>query len=236
MTNASIRVILTDDSPVERAGMWRHIATGELELAGEANLGPEAVQLVQQLQTDAVLVSFEEPLARAVRTIENIALATPYIPVVAVSTLGDRDSLRRAMAAGARDYLVRPCEPEEVARLVAQIRGFEGKRRAFADQASGADSGGTAISVFGAKGGIGRTMLATNLAVALARDQHRVVIVDLDVHLGDVALLLGIVPEHTLNDLVLVVDKLDPDLIRGYTAMHASGLSVLAAPSRPEHG
>jgi pilus assembly protein CpaE len=233
----TLRIILADDSPVERAAIWRQLASPNVELVGEANLGPEAVQLVQQLKPNAVLVSFEEPLARAIRTIESIAMSVPETAVVAVSSLGDRDSLRRAMTAGSRDYLVRPFESDEVVRLIAELRDFEGKRRRLSEQTNGSGSGGTAVTVFGAKGGIGRTMLATNLAVALAlQDEQRVALVDLDVHLGDVALLLGVAPERTLIDLIPVIDKLDSDLLRGYVGNHASGLKVLAAPSRPEDG
>lgn len=235
--SGTLRIILADDSPVERAATWRQLGHSGLELAGEANLGPEAVQLVQQLKPQAVLVSFEEPLARASKTIETIALSVPETVVVAVSTLGDRDSLRRAMTAGARDYLMRPFESDEITRLVAELRGLDGKRRRFSEQASDGGPGGTAITMFGAKGGVGRTTLAINLAVALAmQDEQRVALVDLDVHLGDVSLLLGIAPERTLIDLVPVIDKLDSDLLRGYVGSHASGLKVLAAPSRPEHG
>jgi len=235
--SGALRIVLADDSPVERAAIWRQLGRPGLDLAGEANLGPDAVQLVQQLKPNAVLVSFEEPLARAVRTIETVTLAVPETVVVAVSTLGDRDTLRRAMTAGARGYLVRPFESEEVARLIAELQGLEGKRRRFSEQAGSGGSGGTAITVFGAKGGVGRTTLATNLAVALAlQPEQRVALVDLDVHLGDVSLLLGIAPERTLIDLVPVIDKLDSDLLRGYVGTHASGLNVLAAPSRPEDG
>jgi pilus assembly protein CpaE len=60
--------------------------------------------------------------------------------------------------------------------------------------------------------------------------------VDLDLQLGDVALLLDIVPERTIADLVPVVDKLDPELMRGFLSVHASGLKVLPAPIRPEEG
>ena len=235
--SGTLQVVVADDSPVERAAIWRQLGRAGLELTGEANLGPEAVQLVQQLRPHAILISFEEPLARALRTIETIALAAPETTIVAVSTLGDRDSLRRAMTAGARDYLTQPFEAEEVSKLVAELRSLQGKRKRFSEQANEGDSGGTAITIFGAKGGVGRTMLATNLAVALAmQDEQRVALVDLDVHLGDVSLLLGIAPERTLIDLIPVIDKLDSDLLRGYVGTHASGLRVLAAPSRPEHG
>jgi pilus assembly protein CpaE len=141
------------------------------------------------------------------------------------------------MTAGARDYLIRPFESDEITRLVAELRGLEGKRKRFSEQASDGGPGGTAITMFGAKGGVGRTTLAINLAVALAmQEEQRVALVDLDVHLGDVSLLLGIAPERTLIDLVPVIDKLDSDLLRGYVGSHASGLKVLAAPSRPEDG
>jgi pilus assembly protein CpaE len=93
------------------------------------------------------------------------------------------------------------------------------------------------IAVFSGKGGSGKTSIATNLAAALAMDTHakqKVALVDLDLLLGDVAVLLDLVPERTIADLMPVLDKLDPELLRGYLSVHSSGIKVLPAPLRPE--
>jgi pilus assembly protein CpaE len=145
--------------------------------------------------------------------------------------------MRQAMLAGARDYLSRPLDAEELEKTVVGVHELERKRSSLNEHVIESGHVGEVICVFGAKGGVGRTMVATNLAVALALNyKQRVALVDLDLQLGDVALMLDIVPERTIADLVPVIDKLDPELMRGFMSVHASGLKVLPAPARPEEG
>ena len=89
--------------------------------------------------------------------------------------------------------------------------------------------------MFSPKGGTGKTVIATNLAAALAKDdERRTLLLDLDLQFGDAAIMLGIEPEKTIYDLVIAPGELDPDKLAGYTTTHKSGLDVLPAPLRPE--
>jgi pilus assembly protein CpaE len=90
------------------------------------------------------------------------------------------------------------------------------------------------VSVLGPKGGSGKTLVATNVAVALAEMGQRVVLVDLDLQFGDVGLALGIAPEKTIFDLARSSGTIDADKIEGYLEEHESGARVLLAPSRPD--
>ncbi len=235
--SSSIQLQLVDDSAEERSLVKKLLLASELRIAGDSVLGTEAVAMARELKPDVILVSIEEPVARALKTIEALNVVVPDAPVVAISTMGDRDSMRRAMLAGARDYLARPLEADELEKTVVGVCELERKRSALNEHVVESGHVGEVITVFGAKGGIGRTTIATNLAVALALNyKQRVALVDLDLQLGDVALMLDIVPERTISDLVTVVDRLDPELMRGFLSVHASGLKVLPAPARPEEG
>jgi pilus assembly protein CpaE len=235
--STSISLMLVDDSAEERAAIKRLLMAGELIIAGESVLGTEAVAIARELKPDVVLVSVEEPAVRGLRTIEALNVVLPGTPVVALSSLGSRDHMRQAMLAGARDYLSRPLDAEELEKTVVGVHELERKRSSLNEHVIESGHVGEVICVFGAKGGVGRTMVATNLAVALALNyKQRVALVDLDLQLGDVALMLDIVPERTIADLVPVIDKLDPELMRGFMSVHASGLKVLPAPARPEDG
>lgn len=237
MITEATRVLIVDDAAQNKAALQRLLAQASFTFAGEAALGPEAVAEVKQVKPDVVLVAVEDPVARALRTIETLSLAVPGTPVVAVSSLGERDYLRRAMLAGARDYLVKPITPEDLEKSLLALVELEQKRSSLTEDAIDTGRTGEIVTVLGAKGGIGRSTIAANLAVALAIEgKHKVALVDLDTQMGDVALLLDIVPEKSLADVVPVVERLDPELMRGFLTVHSSGLKVLPAPLRPEDG
>jgi pilus assembly protein CpaE len=95
---------------------------------------------------------------------------------------------------------------------------------------------GRVVTVFSPKGGTGKSVTACNLAVALAGEGHRTLLVDLDLQFGDTAIMLGLEPERTLHDLLSAPGLLDAEKIAGYATRHESGLDVLPAPVRPEDG
>jgi pilus assembly protein CpaE len=90
------------------------------------------------------------------------------------------------------------------------------------------------ISVFSTKGGVGKTVLATNLGVALARLGKSTVLVDLDLQFGDVGIMLGVEPTRTMFGAMQAGDRLDREMLQGFLTQHSSGLSILLAPIRPE--
>ena len=90
------------------------------------------------------------------------------------------------------------------------------------------------ICILGPKGGTGKTLISTNLAVALAERDASVVLVDLDLQFGDVGLALGLSPEQTIFDLVKAGAPLDEEKLDGFLMTHSSGVKVLIAPSRPD--
>ncbi|TAK27606.1 MAG: response regulator [Chloroflexota bacterium] len=237
MITEATRVLIVDDAAQNRASLQRLLAQASFTIAGEAALGPEAVAEVKEAKPDVVLVAVEDPATRALRTIETLTMAVPGTPVVAVSSLSEREYMRRAMLAGARDYLVKPISAEDLETSLLALVELEQKRSSLAEDAVDTGRTGEIVTVLGAKGGIGRTTIAANLAVALAIEgKHKVALVDLDTQLGDVALLLDIVPEKSLGDVVSLIDRLDPELMRGFLSVHSSGLKVLPAPLRLEDG
>lgn len=90
------------------------------------------------------------------------------------------------------------------------------------------------ITVFSPKGGTGKSTTATNVAASLAASGRRTLLLDLDVHFGDAAIMLGLEPERTLYDVITAPGTLDAEKLTAYATRHESGLHVLAAPLRPE--
>ncbi len=228
-----IRVLIVDE-PEGRATIRKAVGSGDIAVVGEAGFGTEAFTAARELRPDVAIVSLEEPIGRPQRTIEALSAGQGAPVVIVVSSLGDRDHIRKAMLAGARDYLRKPIRGGELQQAVAAAHEAEQHRRQLAD---GGRRQGEVIVVFGAKGGIGKTTLSVNLAAAIARQSgQRVALLDTDTQLGDVAVMLDLVPDRTIVDAAAMVDRLEPELIQTLLREDASGVHVLAGPMTPEEG
>jgi pilus assembly protein CpaE len=204
-----------------------------LTVAGEAGYGMEAITTAQEAQPDVIFVGVNEPMERPLQTLEQIAAVMPDTPLIVVSDSKEIDTARKAMLAGARDFLTRPIKPETLRQSVLRaMEAEENRRLRKSGTATPTPTQGTVVTVFGAKGGIGKSTIATNLGVALSKQANSsVVIVDLDNGFGDVMGMLDVRPERTILDLVRDLDKIEKDDLRKYLAKHAlSGLDVLGGP------
>lgn len=148
----------------------------------------------------------------------------------------DATMLRAALRAGASDVI---SANDEISEISASInRAAEASSvLAVATSESGVGSGamaGKVITVFSTKGGVGKTVLATNLAASIAGAGKKVVIVDLDLEFGDVGIMMGIRPGHTIFDAIQAFDRLDETMLEGFLETHSSDARVLLAPTRPE--
>jgi len=228
-------VVTADPDLSSRADMKRALQTAHFTVTGEAGYGIEAVTVAQEKLPDVFLVSVEEPVARALQTIESLADAVPGAPAIVYSTMADAASVRRAMLSGARDYLIKPVKPEELVRSIhGVLEQEERKRMRQAGQTMETAAHGTIITVFGAKGGIGKTTIATNLATALVRTTgSTVVLVDMDTRFGDVAIMMDVPVEQSIADVARHLDEMDRDKVRDYLVRHHSGAFVLPAPLHP---
>jgi pilus assembly protein CpaE len=138
--------------------------------------------------------------------------------------------LEEALDADVADVLLLPQLTENV--VFAIRKASHTGRRAKGSRPAGA---GRVITVFSPKGGTGKTVTATNLSSAFAKyASKRTLLLDLDLQFGDAAIMLGLEPEKTIQDLVTAPGELDPEKLAGYTSRHSSGVDVLPAPIRPE--
>ncbi len=228
-------IVTVDPDLGSRAETKRAVQLAHFSVVGEGGYGVEAVTVAKEHSSDVFLVSVEEPVALALQTIESLADAAPGIPTIVYSSLADAQSVRRAMVAGARDYLVKPLKPEDLSRAVYGVLEQEEKKRLRADgQGSDAAGRGTVITIFGAKGGIGKTTISTNLAVTLAKmTGANVCLLDMDTRFGDVAIMMDVAVEASIADVARKIDDIDRDKVRDYLVKHYSGVSILPAPLHP---
>jgi pilus assembly protein CpaE len=163
---------------------------------------------------------------------DDIAAIREYTraPIVILASGETSTLLDEALEADVADVLLLPQLTENVVFAVRKA-SHAGRRI----QATGGRPRGRVITVFSPKGGTGKTVTATNLAGCLAkRHGKKTLLLDLDLQFGDAAIMLGIEPEKTIQDLVAAPGELDPEKLAGYTTQHPSGLDVLPAPVRPE--
>jgi pilus assembly protein CpaE len=226
--------LIVDQDVQARYEMKQVVRACGLTLAGECGYGVEALSAANEARPDVIIVAVNEPVERPLQTVDALLSLLPETPVVVYSDAKDLETVRRAMLAGARDFLPRPVRPEVLRDSVLKAMALEENRRLRAKGELPAQAtAGTIITVFGPKGGIGKSTLSTNLAVSLARQGTApVAVVDLDNGFGDITGMLDVHAEKTLVDLIRDLDKLGREDVRKYLATHAqSGLEVLAAPS-----
>lgn len=235
-----IRVLIADPTTEGREELRRLLAHDpDIEVAAEARDGNEVRELVGAQNIDVVIVDLSIPGVDAIRLTEELSThAPPFVGVIIISGVADIDLMRRAMLAGAGDFLVKPVSPEELKASVKKVFERISKQReavasAAAEEAPAGES--KVITVYSPQGGSGKTVIAANLAVALTLEGARTVLVDLNLQFGDVDLVLNLLPERTLAALVPRLNQLDPELLEQFLTKHDTGLKVLAAPSRPEY-
>ena len=232
---SEIRVLLIEEGK-NRAELSRLLRGDAIAVVGEAGFGTESVTIAQEVKPDVIVLSLEEPIARPLRTLEILNVALSSVGIVAVSSLADREVMRKAMRTGARDFLTKPVSAEELQRAVTAVYEAEQKKQTLSEpgQQSGLGTGDLLV-LFGGKGGIGKTTLAVNLATAIAiESKQRVAIVDLDVQMGDIALMLSVVPERSVVDAAFSADRLEPEFLQSLLYTDRTGIRVLPAPAAPE--
>ena len=229
------RVLLVDEDVESRGDVQRRLVKSQFVVVGACGYGAQAVSLASELAPEAVLVGVEEPMARPLQTIEALCGVLSYVPVIAYSSRTDAESARRAVLAGARDYLTKPFKPGQPAQsILAALDQVKSRQARESGQTAQPIASGIVITVYGAKGGIGKTTIAANLATALAQvTGGSVALADMDTKFGDVAIMMDIPVERTIVELARRADELDRELVRDYLVHHSSQVRVLPAPFEP---
>jgi len=174
---------------------------------------------------DVVLVGVDSDTDRALDLIHRLSRQSPRCGVCAVSRSNDGQLVLRAIRAGAKEFLTLPVSNRE---LSTALRSACVREEAHGSRPHAC----LTIAVAGAAGGVGSTSLAVNLASILAASPDRsVVLVDLDVTLGDADVYLDMNHEYTLADLTQNVARLDSELLRRSMARHKSGVYLLPRPA-----
>jgi len=250
MPDLEFNVLIVDDQDDTRKNIARLLQfENDINVVGTARTGKDAIKQTISLDPDVVLMDINMPDMDGIEATERIQEQAPVSQIVILSVQGDTNYMRRAMLAGARDFITKPPKSDE---LVTVIRRAGAKSKAIRKEAQfiGRGTGslidprgttialsglGKIVAVYSPKGGVGTTTVATNLAVTLHSSETPVIIVDANLQFGDVVVFLNERGRTSVVDLTPIVDQLDPEIVRDVVIHHeASGIDILSAPPHPE--
>ncbi len=249
-TGEKIRVMIVDDVSETRENVRKLLQfESDVDVVGAARTGKEAIQLSQDLNPDVVLMDINMPDMDGISATEAIRAKQPSVQVVILSVQSDQNYMRRAMLAGARDFLTKPPMGDELISAIRRAGAMAQSERAKNAQVQVAPavshvgpgvvygaSQGKVVTIYSPKGGTGCTTIAVNLALTLHNEDTRVALVDGNLQFGDVAVFVNEQGKNTIVDLAPRAEELDPEIVEDVMLKHsASGVHILAAPSRPEY-
>lgn len=242
----TIRVLIVDDVQESRDNVERLLKfESDIEIIGTASRGHEAIDFALAHRPDIILMDVNMPDMDGITATRTIMSQLPGIGVIMMSVLNEPDVLRRSMTAGAREYLVKPFSLDELLNGIRTVHANAPKIavQTIVTQDVGSSVAttarqpgkGTVICVAGVKGGTGRSMIASNLAVAIRQQsQLRVALVDANIAFGDIGVMMNVSDSKTMLDAVPYLRQVDSELINNIMVEHSSGVHLLLAPPSPQ--
>ena len=181
--------------------------------------------VVGQTRPDIGLVTLDNNPDKGLELVNQLNKTARECCILVISSSSDGNLILRSMRSGAKEFLTQPLTLEDLIQALSRI-----SERKFG-QGEGLAQGCTAIAMAGATGGVGATSIAVNLGCMLAAEPNNsVVLVDLDMSLGDADVFLDTIPEYTLVDVAQNITRLDFALLKRSLTKHASGLYLLPRP------
>ncbi len=226
-----LRLAIVDPSDSQRESLKNMLLGMDMIwLEAECSRYEFFADVVAQTNPDIGLVAIDTDPQKALDLVSRLGVASPDCAVLVVSTSGDGGLILQALRAGAKEFLTQPVRIEDLLAALGRI-----SERRFGRGGDNRPRGSQVIAVAGAAGGVGTTSLSVNLGCILARDtRNSVVLIDLDLCLGDADVFLDTIPDYTLVDVAQNVTRLDFSLLKRSLTKHSSGLYLLPRPVQLE--
>jgi pilus assembly protein CpaE len=209
-----------------------------IQFVGIARDTIEASEFIEMKYIDVVLINSGMD-DKGYEISEKLSMEYPELAIIILEDELEEETIHKAFFAGSKDIIIKPINPSNLIDSIYKANQIT-KKKAVIHKESSVKSKkksklGQVITVFSTKGGVGRTFIATNLAIVLARrnKEERAVLVDLDLENGNIALALNILPRYTVSDIVDDIRNINQEDIESYLTPHESGLWVLPANSHP---
>ena len=207
----------------------------DVKVISETRGGISALDKIENINPEMVIMTFDEHDTDVLNIAERIYMGRPGCIIIFLVDSLSTDILQRAMAAGVRNVTVFPDNGYDFSEWLKTIYNNERMRSQAMDQNKSISWISKVITVFAAKGGIGKTTVAVNLAAKLAEQNKKVALLDFDLEFGDASVFLNLDVKDTLAELLMEKSEFDIDTIRSYMNVHSSGVHVLCAPKSPEY-
>jgi pilus assembly protein CpaE len=237
-SGTSVQALVAVDDEIDR-GMIDSLVAGEAGITVLDYLDIGGATASSMGAGDVFIVACVDYSDEIRGYVEQASRQHPNRPIVLLCPTNTNGYLRDAFDSGVDDVVSLPAsytgdmDPHiasslafAVQKVVVRMRGDDSERPT---------GDGRVICVLGLKGGSGKTLTAVNLGVSLADMGHKVVLIDLDLQFGDLALTMGIAPDRTIYELVRSGGSLDSEKLRDFLVEHSSGARALLAPLRPDH-
>src|SRR3989454_7360007 len=182
-----IKVLIVDDIASTLDNLQKLLSfEPDIQVVATAVNGKEGVEQAKKVVPDIVLMDVNMPIMDGIQATEMLAQEAPGSPVIIMSVQGERDYLRRAMQSGAREFLIKPFSGDELIASIRRVYQLEQKKESFlAKTTAGAEKAlappadgeptrrgehGQVFFFYSGKGGVGKSLIAANLAVSMANE------------------------------------------------------------------
>ncbi len=244
-----ISILLVDDIAEVRENVKKLLAfEQDFEVVGSSGNGREGIKMARDLRPDIIIMDINMPDVDGITATQEVKKFVPTTGVIMMSVNSDRDYLRRAMAAGASDFLTKPANMDDLYMTIRNVyknmKPIRDQYERMADasnfivqeekEAGDGERAGHIITCYSPKGGVGTTTVAISIASALLSQETKVLLIDADVQFGDIGVALNLQAQSTLADIIENANDLDVDYFENILVTHPSGIKVLLGSARPE--
>ncbi len=222
--SASLRLSICDPNEKTREHLKKYlVGMDRVWLEADCSRYEFFQEVVNQTSPDAVIINIDQNEQVALSLIQALKGSAAGLGIIALSQRTDGQVILRAMRAGAGEFISTPIQIEELFQALDRVSSV--------GLAAGRNKPGITVAVTGSSGGVGSTTIAVNLACAMARDpSNSVVLVDLDLAVGDADVFLDTIPDYTLLDVAQNIGRLDLAMLRKSLTKHESGVYLLPRP------
>ncbi len=230
-----IKVMLIGKDEYVLDDLSEMIVDEELAVVSAGGIGSAALDRVESLNPDIILIHAIEGDVDALNFCERINQYKPRTFLIMLVDELTLDTVQAANSVGVHNIIDMPNDAAALCNYIQMVYKTESGRIEALGENQSVKWTSRVITVYGTKGGLGRTSLAVNLATKLAQQRKKVALIDLDLQFGDVASYLDIEPKETVAELMQENNLNGIDAVRTYMSVHPSGVHVLCAPKSPEY-